>query len=88
MNDLIFVQKQADGKLAISGKCVFCQNEHKIKNVSEEGYNNWKRGDQIVKALPEVTIDDAEFLVSGVCPTCWDETFGVGKSNDDACHHI
>lgn len=55
--------------------CPFCGEDH-IVTVPEDGYNRWIRGEKIQIAMPEVPAEDREMLISGICPTCWNKTFG------------
>ena len=34
-----------------------------------------QRGELIQEALPELSADQRELLISGTCPKCWDELF-------------
>lgn len=40
--------------------------------VPESEYANWKDGLLIQDAMPSLTQDDRELLISGTCPKCWD----------------
>ena len=55
--------------------CPFCGEDH-IVEVPENGYNRWIQGDKIQITMPEVPAEDREMLISGICPTCWKNTFG------------
>ena len=82
MNANLRVQKSGKGLLLVTGKCGFCKNELKIENVSEDGYNDWKRGELIQDTLPTITIDDATILNLGVCATCVESVPGGGLVED------
>jgi hypothetical protein len=47
-----------------------------VSLVPEEGFHNWQGGELIQNALPELTADERELLISGTCPSCWDRMFG------------
>lgn len=74
------VQKTGQGMLRLSADCSLCGKQHKIENVKEDGYNLWKRGVQLAIALPDVTLDDAFFMMFGECPYCqngdWENSLG------------
>jgi hypothetical protein len=55
--------------------CVFCGTEVSIF-VPDEGYERWCSGTMIQHALPTLSSDDREFLISKTCPKCFDEAFG------------
>ena len=42
------------------------------------GFNSWLHGELIQKALPELTKDERELLVSGTCAQCFDKMFEGG----------
>jgi hypothetical protein len=54
--------------------CVFCGGANVVEfNVAD--YNAWKAGAYIQDALGYLSADDRELLMSGICPTCWNDTF-------------
>jgi len=61
-------------KIILKGKC-FCGNGWEVR-VSEEGYDKWRFGEVIQKALPDATPEERECLISGMCPKCQSEIFG------------
>lgn len=61
--------------LEILVQCPFC-GEQKIIKVPAEGYFAWQSGECIQNALPNLSADDREMLISGICPKCWEQTFG------------
>ena len=67
--------------LKIKTTCPICNEVHYVM-VDEIGFMRWQEeGEPIQFALPELSADDREMLLSGICPTCWDKMFGV--DNDD-----
>ena len=58
----------------ILAKCMFCKKEHLIE-IPKSGYDAWYRGFPIQDALPMLSADDRELLVSGICGTCYDKIF-------------
>lgn len=52
-------------------KCMFC-DEIRVLNVPYAGYQQWLSGyKHIQDALPEVSPEDREMIVSKMCDTCW-----------------
>ena len=51
-------------------------------DVTFEGYLAYMMGDPICECFPELSADDREMLISGVCPTCWDEMFPPEEDED------
>lgn len=54
--------------------CRVCNTMHTIM-VKSKGYEEWKQGELIQRALPELSASDRELLISQTCPKCWDEMF-------------
>lgn len=52
--------------------CVSCSNKVKII-MPAKAYNDWKDGKRLQDVWPESTIDEREWLISALCPTCWNE---------------
>ena len=54
--------------------CRCCQKVTDLQ-VDLEKFVAWQQGELIQNALPELDADQRELLISGTCPTCWDEMF-------------
>ena len=50
--------------------CPLHRTNHEIL-VSKRGYQAWRNGMLIQHALPELSIDDRETLISGYCDEAW-----------------
>ena len=61
--------------VTLKRKCPFCGKEHSIE-VKQRGYldgmNKLRGGALIQDAFPDWTPDEREFLMTGICPKCWD----------------
>ena len=44
--------------------------------ITEEQYNAWEQGTLVQDAMPHLSPDEREFVMSGITPTEWAETFG------------
>ena len=55
--------------------CRLC-NEVADLTVNIEGFVAWQGGKLIQDALPELSADQRELLISGTCDKCWNELFG------------
>ena len=55
--------------------CRLC-NEVTDLTVNIEGFVAWQGGELIQEALPELSADQRELLISGTCGKCWNELFG------------
>lgn len=56
-------------------ECTVCRTKHTIL-VPAGGYWKWAKGHaKIQDALPGLTEDERELLVSGICGQCFDKMF-------------
>lgn len=56
-------------------ECVSCKTKHTIL-VPTSGYKLWASGQaKIQDAMPQLSEDERELLMSGICPKCWDKLF-------------
>jgi hypothetical protein len=54
--------------------CVVCNKQHEFI-VDRFGYEAWQYGELIQNALPELSPEDCEVLISGTCDECFNELF-------------
>lgn len=45
-------------------------------NVTHQQMSRWQNGVLIQHAMPELTADEREFIMTGITPEEWDEAFG------------
>ena len=58
-------------------KCIQCGKKFS-KEFDADKIERVKKGELVQYVFPELTPDDRElFFISKVCPTCWDNLFGV-----------
>lgn len=60
----------------LTRKCPFCGKEHSITVTQRsylDGMNLLKKGALMQNAFPSWTPDEREFLMTGICPKCWEE---------------
>lgn len=63
-------------KLSVKRTCPLC-GKVQVIIVDAEPYSKWRRGELMIQhALPDLTPDQREILLSGICPECWDKAFG------------
>lgn len=55
-------------------KCWNCEVSREITTTAA-GWKAWRSGELIQDAMPEVSADDRELLISGTCGKCFDEMF-------------
>jgi hypothetical protein len=66
-------------KITVNTKCIFCGKVIDIEFTTKQylRYLEWKEGkiSHIQDALPELSADNRELLISGVCGECFDNMF-------------
>lgn len=64
-----------DKLLDIKVRCRVCRTPYAL-SVPLEGYLDWKyEGVKTQNAMPDVTPEDRELLISQICPKCWTNLF-------------
>lgn len=66
----------------LKGFCVSCGRSHSVY-ADRKSVMLWQSGELIQNAMPEVSAEDREFLISRICPKCWDDMFGIGEDEDE-----
>jgi len=64
-----------DGTTLVQGNCVFTGEAYACL-VPTAGLQRWRDGELIQRALPSVSPENREFIISGISPTGWDRQFG------------
>jgi hypothetical protein len=54
--------------------CKQCDKSFKIR-VPVEGFLRWVGGELIQNALPNLSSEKRELLISHTCPDCWEQLF-------------
>jgi hypothetical protein len=72
--NLLRTGSETEGMTKISGVCVFT-NEWYECEIPTNGLESWLNGQPIQTAMPDVSLDVREFLISGISPTGWEQTF-------------
>jgi len=62
-------------KMNVVDDCVSCGLE-RILSVPPVDYALWCAGMPAQQAFPTLSASEREFLISSICPDCWDEMFG------------
>lgn len=62
--------------MTFTRNCVFCGKTHSV-DLMEYQFNLWREGKLIQVAMPDTSVEDREFLISGICPKCQEDIFGV-----------
>lgn len=70
-----------DGTVNISGHCVFTKKPYKIERVKEEQWQAYLNGALVQNAFKGMSKDDREFIISGISPEGWLNTFGPNEED-------
>lgn len=71
--------------MLITKTCMFTGKENTLDiDVTQEQLDAWKNGMLIQDAMPHLSLDDREFLISGVLPDVWDREFKEELDEMDA----
>lgn len=60
--------------VAVNGPCHSC-GERQSVIVSRVSLEKFRRGQYAQDCFPDLSADQREFLISGICNKCWDEMF-------------
>lgn len=65
-----------DATVKVSAPCVKTQEEYSVI-LTQEDFAKWRSGiGHIQDQLPNLSIEDREFLISGISPKGWQQIFG------------
>ncbi len=65
--------------MMITRESIFTQHTHTLNiDVTQDQLNDWQSGTLIQTAMPDLSAADREFLMTGITPEEWAETFGDG----------
>ena len=67
--------------MIIITKCLWCGEKHEFE-VPFEDYFAFLNGESIQVAMPQLSADEREMLISGVCPECWKKAFSYEEEDD------
>ena len=52
-------------------------------NVTQEQIALWESGTLIQVAMPHLSADEREFIMTGITPTEWEENFGTSEEEEE-----
>ena len=55
-------------------RCPMCKKIASV-NIKTEQLERIEAGEHIQNVCPELSDDDRERLITGICPRCWDDMF-------------
>lgn len=73
-NCLVSSIRKPPAEMTIDVECMVCHSKHQVI-VPAMGYLQWMQGERIQDAMPRLSADDRELLMSKICPACWDNLF-------------
>ena len=62
--------------------CPFCGMPHDVE-VDFLDFCAWQNGALAQDAFPYLSADEREMLISGICPDCWERTFGGYEEDEE-----
>lgn len=64
----------ANGTIIVNATCCECGKEYNFE-VPREAALYWANGARIQDAMPMLSPNERELLISGICETCFDKIF-------------
>ena len=68
-------------EVCIVTRCPFCGHANEVE-VNEADYWDWQDGELAQNAFPYLSAEEREMLISGICPDCWNKTFGEEEDEE------
>ena len=62
-------------EVSVVTRCPICGHGNEVE-VNEMDYLDWQDGVLAQVAFPYLSANEREALISGICPTCWENMFG------------
>ena len=63
-------------EVCVVTRCPFCGRGNEVE-VNESDYLDWSDGVHVQVAFPYLSKYEKEMLISGICPTCWENIFNA-----------
>ena len=71
------IQFASNGLATVVKKSPFSGKFHRmVLQLTDEQYSDWLAGGMIQNVMPHLVASEREFLMTGITPEEWDETFG------------
>jgi len=65
----------------ITNRSMLTNKIHEMEiDVTHEQIAEWENGALIQNVMPHLPSDEREFIMTGITPTEWDETFDIDES--------
>ncbi len=62
--------------------CPFCQRPNPVLEVDENKYREYRQGRMDAIEVVDGNRDKAEWLITGVCGSCWDRMFKEAEGEE------
>lgn len=72
----------AECKQVFKVACRFCGSVHEL-SIAPSDFASWRKGELIQDAMPYLTAEERELLISGTCDDCWSEMFGQDEDFEE-----
>lgn len=72
-----------DERVRITVRCPSCAQQNPVV-VPKESWERFQSGVFVQRAFPDLPPEEREMLLSGFCPTCWNEMFPPDDEGDAA----
>lgn len=66
----------------IETTCPICHQTCAIRVYTDDFYT-WKHGKSAQEAFSYLLAEDREMLISGICPSCWNDLFADEDEKDE-----
>lgn len=67
----------------INTTCPFCGKTTPVQIRRVADYHAWQNGELAQNAFPYLSANEREMLISGICPSCWDNMFPPEEDEED-----
>jgi hypothetical protein len=67
--------------VTVAGPCYSCQRPVSVRVVASD-YVEFESGEFAQDCFPYLSAEQREFLISGICGTCWDEMFANPEEDE------
>ena len=66
--------------VAVHTTCIVC-GEQFVTHMDKPRFERWQNGEHIQDVFPELSVDERELLISGICGNCFNEMFSEDEEN-------
>jgi hypothetical protein len=75
-------EDQGQFSCVLTIRCFKCNGVNTL-SVPKSGIDKYKQGAHIQEAFPELSSDEREMMLSGLCPACFAELFGEMRASNE-----